>query len=101
MMNHWRLSSSFILQSIWKIEDDKTAKEQIIHATKKRRNQDLALNKDKDTCDRKLIASDVTFTEKDFTNEHWADTLRWKSTGIFLLLKQLINHQARWSRNSE
>lgn len=28
-----------------------------------------------------LIASDVTFTEKDFTNEHWADTLRWKSAG--------------------
>lgn len=54
MMNRWRLFSSFILQSIWKIEDNKTAKEQIIHATKKRRSQDLVLSKDKDTCDRKL-----------------------------------------------
>lgn len=53
MMKHWSLSSSFILQSIWKI-DDKTAKAEIIHATKKRRMQDLVLNKDKDTCDRQL-----------------------------------------------
>lgn len=75
MMKHWSFSSSFILESIWKITDDKTAKEEIIHATKTRRTQDLVLKRDKDAYDRKVLLQVMWLSHR---------KISLKSTGLAL-----------------
>lgn len=79
-----------------------TSKEEIIHATKERRTQDLVLNKDKDTCDRNLSLQLMWLLHRRISLKSTGLTLSrgsGQATSYYPSDQKIIRQGEAWVRN--